>query len=62
MVPVGTSSHSQAFLNAGKGNEAHEAVVTAAKVLAGTAADLIMNPAELTEIQKEFSSNQETCV
>lgn len=62
MVPVGTSSHSLAFLNAGKGNEAHEAVITAAKVLAGTAADLIMDPAELTEIQKEFSSNQETCV
>lgn len=62
MVPVGTSSHSQAFLNAGKESEAHEAVIIAAKVLAGTAADLIMSPAKLTEIQEEFSSNQETCV
>lgn len=62
MVPVGTSSHSLAFLDAGKGNEAHEAVMIAAKVLAGTAADLIMSPAKLTEIQEEFSSNQETCV
>lgn len=60
MVPVGTSSHSQAFLDAGKGDEAHNAVIIAAKVLAGTAADLIMAPDKLAEIQTEFHKNQAT--
>lgn len=62
MVPVGTSSHSQAFLEAGKGTEAHEAIIIAAKVLAGTAVDLITGPAKLAEIQREFSSNRETYI
>ena len=58
MVPVGTSSHSMEFLNAGKGDEAHEAVVVAAKVLGGTACDLIQHPEKLAEIQEEFRSNK----
>lgn len=62
MVPAGTSSHSQAFLDAGKGNEAHEAIIIAAKVLAGTAVDLITDPAKLAEIQREFSSNRKTYI
>lgn len=62
MVPVGTSSHSQAFLEAGKGTEAHKAIIIAAKVLAGTAVDLITGPAKLAEIQREFSSNRETYI
>ena len=59
MVPKGTSSHSLEFLNAGKGEEAHEAVLIAAKVLSGTACDLTENPALLEEIQAEFLENQE---
>ena len=59
MVPKGTSSHSLEFLNAGKGEEAHEAVLIAAKVLSGTACDLTENPALLEEIQSEFRENQE---
>ena len=59
MVPKGTSSHSLEFLNAGKGEEAHEAVLIAAKVLSGTACDLTENPALLEEIQAEFRENQE---
>lgn len=58
MVPPGTSSHSAEFLNAGKGEEAHEAVIIAAKVLSGTTCDLIENPAKLEEIQAEFLENQ----
>lgn len=58
MVPPGTSSHSQAFLEAGKGDEAHEAVLIAAKVLAATAWDLICNPDRMTEIQAEFQANR----
>ena len=59
MVPPGTSSHSAEFLNAGKGEEAHEAVLIAAKVLSGTACDLIEDPARLDGIQAEFRENQE---
>ena len=59
MVPKGTSSHSLEFLNAGKGEEAHEAVLIAAKVLSGTACDLTENPVLLEEIQAEFRENQE---
>ena len=51
--------HSLEFLNAGKGEEAHEAVLIAAKVLSGTACDLTENPALLEEIQAEFRENQE---
>ncbi len=60
MVPPGTSSHSAEFLQAGKGEEAHEAVMIAAKVLAGTSWDLIHRPALLEEIQAEFAANRET--
>ena len=60
MVPVGTSSHSMEFLNAGKQEEAHNAVVIAAKVLGGTACDLIEHPERLTEIQDEFRQNKLT--
>lgn len=58
MVPVGTSSHSMEFLNAGKQDEAHEAVIIAAKVLGATACDLIDHPEYLTEIQAEFEQNK----
>ena len=60
MVPVGTSSHSMEFLNAGKQEEAHNAVVIAAKVLGGTACDLIEHPERLAEIQAEFRQNKLT--
>jgi len=58
MVPVGTSSHSQTFLDAGKGDEAHEAVMIAAKVLSGTAWDLIQPPQHMAEIQEEFQNSR----
>ena len=58
MVPPGTSSHSLEFLQAGKGEEAHEAVVIAAKVLCGVACDLIQEPERLSEIQMEFQNNK----
>ena len=60
MVPPGTSSHSQAFLDAGKGDEAHEAILIAAKILSATAFDLIEDPSRLAEIQQEFKQNQAT--
>ncbi len=58
MVPPGTSSHSPEFLSAGKGEEAHDAVIIAAKVLAGAAWDMIEDPAVLAEIKEEFQTNR----
>lgn len=57
-VPEGTSSHSDEFLNAGKTKDAHEAVIYASKILAGTAIDLIENPENLKEIKEEFLQNK----
>ena len=53
-VPDGTSSHSPEFVEAGKSENAHKAVVYGAKILAGTALELIACPAELAEIKAEF--------
>lgn len=55
-VEEGAASHSEQFLNAGKTEEAHKAVVYGAKILAGTAADLIANPERLAEVKEEFQT------
>lgn len=57
-VPTGTSSHSDEFLNAGKSEEAHSAIILAAKILAGSAFDLITNKEILNEIKEEFKINK----
>ncbi|HWQ59434.1 MAG TPA: M20 family metallopeptidase [Clostridia bacterium] len=53
-VPEGTSSHSQAFLDAGKSEALHGALLLAAKVLAATVADLAEKPQLLEAIRREF--------
>lgn len=53
-VPDGTSSHSQEFLDNGKNENAHDAVVYGAKILSSTAFDLINDPDLLDNIKKEF--------
>ena len=58
MVPPGTSSHSDEFLAAGKGEEAHNAVIIAAKVIAATACDLIQDSALYERIRAEFEQNK----
>ena len=57
-VPVGTSSHSDEFLNAGKTEDAHNAVIYSAKILAGTALDLILCPENMEEVKEEFKRNK----
>ncbi|MGL6065094.1 MAG: M20 family metallopeptidase [Fusobacteriaceae bacterium] len=57
-VPLGTSSHSEEFLNYGKSKEAHLAVVLAAKILAGTTYDLVNSPLILNNIKTEFEENK----
>ncbi len=53
-VPEGTASHSQEYLDWGKTKEAHDAILYGAKILAGTAEDLITNPDKMAEIKEEF--------
>lgn len=53
-VDENASSHSQEFLNDGKTQRGHEAVINAAKILAGTAFDLIDNTSMLLEVKREF--------
>lgn len=57
-VPVGTSSHTVVFREAGKSEKAHQAIILAAKILAATAADLILNPDNMEEVKREFSEVQ----
>lgn len=49
------ASHSQDYVDAGKSNEAHEAIVYGAKILAGSALDLVMQPELLESVKKEFA-------
>jgi len=53
-VPAGTSSHSQAYVDAGKSIEAHEAILTGAKILAGTACDLITEDGLMQQLWQDF--------
>lgn len=57
-VPEGTPSHSQCFVDMGKSRQAHEAILTGAKIVAGTAWDLLEDPGKLEEIWEEFRANK----
>lgn len=57
-VPVGTSSHSQEFVDAGKSEDAHNAVVYGAKTLAGATYDLICDAALMQAVKDEFAENK----
>ncbi len=54
-VPEGTSSHTRAFYDAGKSEEAHNAVVLGAEILALTAKDLICCPEDMEKVKHEFA-------
>lgn len=58
-VPEGSTSHSQAYLDAGKTETAHHAILHSAKILAATAHDLISQPDKLVEVKKEFLAAKE---
>ncbi len=53
-VPSGTSSHSQAYVDAGKSEQAHDAVLTGAKILAGTVYDLIETDGLIEQLWQDF--------
>lgn len=52
------SSHSTEFADAGKTEKGHNAVITAAKIIAGTAFDMIDNTENVKEIQREFNERK----
>lgn len=58
-VPKGTSSHSEKFIECGKNEEAHNAILLAAKIIANTSYDLISNPELYKEVKEEFLRNKE---
>lgn len=53
-VPRGTSSHSQTWIELGKSEKAHQALILSAKIMAGAALDLIENPDKQEELREEF--------
>ncbi len=53
-VPTGTSSHTQTFVDAGKTQVAHDAILYGAKTLAGTACDLICKPELVQTLWADF--------
>ncbi|MFH1602519.1 MAG: M20 family metallopeptidase [Pseudomonadota bacterium] len=55
-VPLDTSSHSITWVEASKSPAAHEAVVVAAKSLAGACHDRVKNPELLQRMKVEFDS------
>lgn len=57
-VKPGTSSHSQEYVDKGKSEEAHDAIIYGAKILAASCCDLITDPVLLSEIKEEFAGNQ----
>ncbi|GED67147.1 amidohydrolase [Brevibacillus reuszeri] len=53
-VPFGVSNHTRDWVEAGKSEDGHAAIIAAAKAIAATSYDLITKPDVLKEIQKEF--------
>ena len=58
-VPEHTASHSQGFLDHGKTEEGHQAIIYGAKILAATTLDLICDPNLMREIQEEFCQKKQ---
>lgn len=56
-VAPGAAAHSQEYIEAGKTEAAHDAVIYGAKILAGTALELIENPELLKQAKEEFREN-----
>lgn len=58
-VDEGAAAHSQEYVDAGKTEAAHDAIVYGAKIIAGAALELIENPALLARVKQEFKENLE---
>ena len=58
-VPLGTSSHSDTFIECGKNEDAHKAILLASKILADSVYDLLSKSELMKEVQEEFKKNKE---
>ena len=58
-VPPNAASHSQEFLDNGKAETGHQAILYGAKILAGASYEMITKPELMKEIQQEFQKNKE---
>ena len=58
-VPEGTAAHSQEYLDAGKTERAHEAILSGSEILAGTCIDMIERPELLEQIKEEFRKRKQ---
>ena len=58
-VPPGTSSHSEKFIECRKNQDAHNAILLAAKILANSSFDLISKPELYNQVREEFKKNKE---
>lgn len=56
-VDPGAAAHSQEYIEAGKTEAAHDAVIYGAKILVGTALELIEDPELLKQAKEEFRKN-----
>lgn len=57
-VKEGITSHSEEFLKSGKTEEAHNAVIYAAKILAATSYDIVSDKNIFNKIRDEFNNNK----
>lgn len=55
-VPIDTPSHSAEWVQAARSSKAHEALIVAAKAIAGSCYELVENPKLLHKIKVEFQS------
>lgn len=58
-VPTGTSSHSRAYVEAGKTEAAHSCIVYGAKAIAGASLDILADHNVLQQIKEEFAEKRE---
>jgi hypothetical protein len=57
-VKEGTPPHSSAYIEAGKSPEAHDAVVMAAKIIAGAVFDLVCDEDAMKRVTEEFNTKK----
>ena len=60
-VREGAAAHSQEYLEAGKTEAAHQALLYGSKIIAKTCLDMLEDPSLLEEIRKEFKLKKEAC-
>jgi amidohydrolase len=58
-VDKGVPAHSDEFLKKGDSDDAHEALLTAAKILAATCADVLTNPENMKSIRNDFEHGKQ---